>query len=103
MKALPAPDDDEGKRHGTSTALAVRRELPVQSARRRSGTSRGSSAGEEVYDHRPRPISIRSRGHVRRGGHKSEEKSAESSEKGAVAAAVLFMLSLVICCSGGDD
>lgn len=84
--------------------LAIREDYPVQMVphavvpRARSL----SSDVEQVYDHRPRPLSRRNRKRDAE-RHQPSPVQANDSDKGIFVAAVVFMMSLVICCSGLDD
>lgn len=100
-KALPAPDEEDEKL-GYPTTLAIREEYPVQTIPR--SRERALSPDEEqVYDHRPRPLSRRhgSR-YPERHRRQSESQGVNHADRGFVMAAVMVLVSLFICMGEAD-
>lgn len=100
-KALPAPDEEDEKL-GYPTTVAIREEYPVQTIPR-SRERALSPDDEEVYDHRPRPLSRRhgSRYPERRRGQ-GESQGVNNADRGFVMAAVMVLVSLFICMGEAD-
>lgn len=103
---VPAPHEEDEEAPDGRMQLAVRgrEEWGVQTvprAHRRSPSL--SSDEEEVYDHRPRPVSQRrSAGEPTQRGRQRQQAGGDA-EKGFFVAAGLFVMGLVICCSGNED
>lgn len=99
----PAPHEEDEDARDARMQLAIRgrEEWGVQTvprAHRRSPSL--SSDEEEVYDHRPRPVSQR-----RPAGPATQrqQQAGGDAEKGFLVAAGLFVMGLVICCSGAEE
>lgn len=107
---LLGPAEDGEKPPGGSTALAVRDEYQVQTVpRAHHRHDESDDEGEEVYDHRPRPLSHRSRSHAgvssAGGGAGGGRGGAGPSDadKGFFMAAAALAVSLIICCGEVDN
>lgn len=104
---MPSPAEDDEKAHNPMTAVAVRDEYPVQTVPPAYRRNDPSSDEEEVYDHRPRPVSRRgaSRGFTP-AHHQQQQQGANNNnnaEQGFLMAAVMVALSLVICCGEVEE
>jgi hypothetical protein len=95
---------EEGEKPRDSTALTVREDYQVQTVPRAHTQYGDDSDEEEVYDHRPKPLSHRSHSHVgvsSRGGARGPH--ASDAEKGFFMAAAALAVSLIICCGDADN
>lgn len=98
-------EDPEKSRDGGSMALAVRDDeyYQVQTVPRAAHLAEVSD-DEEVYDHRPKPLSHRSRSHVgAAGGAGAQGRQASDADKGFFMAAAALAVSLIICCGEVDN
>lgn len=105
QKLLGPAEDGEKHRDG-SMALAVRDEYQVQTVPRAHHGHHAdeSDDGEEVYDHRPKPLSHRSHSHAgvsTAGGARGQQ--ASDADKGFFMAAAALAVSLIICCGDADN
>ncbi|KAL1861310.1 hypothetical protein Daus18300_008986 [Diaporthe australafricana] len=107
--AATAEDPEKKPRDGSSMALAVRDDeeyYQVQTVPRAAHPASVSDDGEEVYDHRPKPLSHRSRSsHVggARGAGAQGRQQASDADKGFFMAAAALAVSLIICCGEVDN
>ncbi|KAK7738898.1 hypothetical protein SLS63_002235 [Diaporthe eres] len=107
QKLLGPVEDNEKARDGM--ALAVREDYQVQTVPRAHHHHGDDSDddGEEVYDHRPKPLSHRSHSHAGvssaggRGGARAQQ--ASDADKGFFMAAAALAVSLIICCGEADN
>ncbi|KAI7784507.1 hypothetical protein LA080_009742 [Diaporthe eres] len=106
QKLLGPVEDNEKARDGM--ALAVREDYQVQTVPRAHHHGDDSDDdGEEVYDHRPKPLSHRSHSHAGvssaggRGGARGQQ--ASDADKGFFMAAAALAVSLIICCGEADN
>lgn len=106
QKLLGPAEDGEKARDGGMT-LAVREDYQVQTVPRAHHHVDDDSDGEEVYDHRPKPLSHRSHSHAGvstaggRGGARGQQ--ASDADKGFFMAAAALAVSLIICCGEADN
>lgn len=106
-KALPAPLEEDGKTSSERQRhmqVAIREDYTVQAVPRAQQRLRRSksSAGEQVYDHRPLSHYSRSRYYEHRGAQR-DGRAANDPKDGFFVGALLFITSLVICCGGIDE
>ncbi|KKY38590.1 hypothetical protein UCDDA912_g01427 [Diaporthe ampelina] len=106
-KLLGPAEDGEKPRDG-SMALAVREEYQVQAVPRAHHHRHldESDDGEEVYDHRPKPLSHRSHSHAgvsTAGGGGARGQQASDADKGFFMAAAALAVSLIICCGDANN
>lgn len=101
-KALPAPDEEDEKIGVYPTTVAIREEYPVQ----RIPHSRQrdlSPDEEEVYDHRPRPLSRRhGSSHPERRRGQSESQGVNNEDRNFFVAAAMVLVGLFICMGEAD-
>lgn len=101
-KALPAPDEQDEKLGGYPTTVAIREEYPVQRIPR-SRQRDLSPDEEEVYDHRPRPLSRRhGSSHPERRRVQSESQGVNNADRNFFVAAAMVLVSLFICMGEAD-
>ncbi|POS80672.1 hypothetical protein DHEL01_v200919 [Diaporthe helianthi] len=102
QELLGPAEDDEKPREG-GMAVAIREEYAVQTVPRVHHPHADDSADEEeeVYDHRPKPVSHRSHSHV--GVSTSGRRQASNADKGFFMAAAALAVSLIICCDDADN
>lgn len=98
-------EDGEKPRDGSMT-LAVREDRQLQTVPRAHHHDESDSDGEEVYDHRPKPLSHRGHSHAgvsvsNRGGARAQQ--ASDADKGFFMAAAALAVSLIICCGDADN
>ncbi|KAG6366479.1 hypothetical protein INS49_000656 [Diaporthe citri] len=104
---LLGPAEDGEKAHDGGMALAVREDYQVQTVPRAHHRGDDSDDGEEVYDHRPKPLSHRGHSHAGvssaggRGGARAQQ--ASDADKGFFMAAAALAVSLIICCGEADN
>lgn len=104
---LLGPAEDGEKARGGGMTLAVREDYQVQTVPRAHHHVDDDSDGEEVYDHRPKPLSHRSHSHAGvstaggRGGARGQQ--ASDADKGFFMAAAALAVSLIICCGEADN
>lgn len=103
---LLGPTEDGERPRGGSMALAVREERQLQTVpRAHHHDDESDDEGEEVYDHRPKPLSHRSHSHAgisnRGGGARTQQ--ASDADKGFFMAAAALAVSLIICCGDADN
>lgn len=101
-KALPAPDEEDEKLGGYPTTVAIREEYPVQRIPR-SRQRDLSPDEEEIYDHRPRPLS-RHHGssHPDRRRVQNESQGVNNADRNFFVAAAMVLVSLFICMGEAD-
>lgn len=101
---LLGPAEDEKARDG-NMAMTVREDYQVQTVPRAHHADESDDEGEEVYDHRPKPLSHRSRSHAavsnRGGGARGQQPS--DADKGFFMAAAALAVSLIICCGDAEN
>lgn len=98
-------EDGEKPRDGSMT-LAVREDRQLQTVPRAHHHDESDDDGEEVYDHRPKPLSHRGHSHAgvsvsNRGGARAQQ--ASDADKGFFMAAAALAVSLIICCGDADN
>lgn len=104
QKLLGPAEDDEKSRD--TMALAVREDYQVQTVPRAHHADDSDDDEEEVYDHRPKPVSHRGHSHVGvsgRGHGAARGPHASDAEKGFFMAAAALAVSLIICCGDADN
>ncbi|KAK2613652.1 hypothetical protein N8I77_000551 [Diaporthe amygdali] len=92
---------EDGEKPRDSMALAVREEYQVQTVPRAHLAE--VSDEEEVYDHRPKPLSHRSRSHAGGVGGARQGQRSSHADKGFFMAAAALAVSLIICCGEVDN
>lgn len=97
---------EDGEKPRDNMAVAVREDYQVQTVPRAHHADDSDDDSEQVYDHRPKPISHRSHSHVGvsssgRGGARGPH--ASDAEKGFFMAAAALAVSLIICCGDADN